>query len=397
MSQRVIREFDISVVVGNAYGDEGKGLITDALSGGSTTVVRFNGGAQAGHTVHLADGRSHVFHSFGSGTLQGAKTFLSRFMCVDPIAIRNEHRQLLHDFPDLIDVNDVCMVVDCHSPVTTPWDWLLNQAAEEARGVERHGSCGYGVGETMRRHEESPYRLYATDLTSPMLREKLLTLRPYYLDLQKRTGVSIDPQREERGLELFLERAEYLCTNFPVRLLDYKELRKKGPVVFEGAQGLLLDREIGFFPHVTRSKTGLHNVNLLLGGDWTGVGVYFPRRWYMTRHGPGPLRGEVKSSAELGCGMLVDSTNQWNPWQGDFRFGRPDPVLLDWAVARAWGEVKVDDWPKRTRIVTTWMDKWPEEVPSLLDACGRPLTREAVWNSSSLVAVGKTRDHVRPV
>lgn len=394
MFNRVVHEFDISVVVGNAYGDEGKGLITDALSGGSTTVVRFNGGAQAGHTVELPDGRRHVFHSFGSGTLQGAKTFLSRFMCVDPIAIRNEHQQLIHGFPDLFDVNDVCMVVDCYSPVTTPWDWLLNQATEEARGDNRHGSCGYGVGETMRRHEESPYRLYAMDLTSPMLREKLLSLRPYYLDLQKRTGVSIDQRREEKSIELFLARASYLCENFSIQPFDLTGLRSRGNIVFEGAQGLLLDREIGFFPYVTRSRTGLHNVNRLIGGDWREVGVYFPRRWYMTRHGPGPLRGEVTSSTDLGCGILSDSTNQWNPWQGDFRFGRPDPVLLDWAIFRVWSELGIEDWPKRTRVVTTWMDRWPKEVTSVLDAQGQWLKREDVLRSSHLVALGPTRNDV---
>src|SRR5471032_1189579 len=81
-------------VIGAGYGDEGKGLLVDALAAaGETAIVcRSNGGAQAGHTVTLADGRRHVFHHLGSGALAGAATHLSRFFVHHPMLLQEERR-----------------------------------------------------------------------------------------------------------------------------------------------------------------------------------------------------------------------------------------------------------------------------------------------------------------
>ncbi|MEJ2125462.1 MAG: adenylosuccinate synthetase, partial [Alphaproteobacteria bacterium] len=135
---------EAKAVIGAAYGDEGKGLITDALvasCGAAATVVRFNGGAQAGHTVTLPDGRRHVFHHIGSGTLAGAPTFLSRFFVANPILLATEIANLAAmGFTPSI-------AIDPDAPVTTPFDMMINQFAETARGSGRHGSCGLGFGE----------------------------------------------------------------------------------------------------------------------------------------------------------------------------------------------------------------------------------------------------------
>lgn len=393
MSKRAIGTNPIAVVIGNGYGDEGKGLLVDALSDKDTTVIRFNGGAQAGHTVVLKDGRRHVFHSFGSGTLQGAKTFLSRFMCVDPIAVCREREQLR----DECDVYDVSLVVDYAAPITTPFEWLRNQAREKARGDARHGSCGFGVGETMARHEETPHRLYAIDLLNPMLRDKLLSIRAYHHDLPLQTSESIDSKREEEAIELFLSCAEQFCNDYSFETFDADCELDTSNLVFEGAQGLLLDREIGFFPYVTRAKTGLFNAAQLLGSlmKYNPPDIYFARRWYMTRHGPGPFRGEVETSASLGCGDLRDDTNQWNEWQRSFRFGRPDPKLLDWAIERALAEVPNHQLGSTMKKVVTWMDTWPEEVPSVLAADGSTLNRRAVLDSCDYASFGPHRDDLR--
>ena len=87
----------ISVVIGANYGDEGKGLATDYLAsqGTKSLVVRFNGGAQAGHTVVTPDGCRHVFHHFGSGVFAEADTFLSKFFIVNPILFRTEFEETL--------------------------------------------------------------------------------------------------------------------------------------------------------------------------------------------------------------------------------------------------------------------------------------------------------------
>src|SRR5262249_8795597 len=110
------------VVIGAGYGDEGKGLMTDALAasfGPAATVVRFNGGAQAGHTVTLASGRRHVFHHIGSGTLAGVRTFLSRFFVANPILFGPEIAALKS-----AGVTPRIMI-DPDAPITTPYDMMI--------------------------------------------------------------------------------------------------------------------------------------------------------------------------------------------------------------------------------------------------------------------------------
>ena len=163
----------VDVVIGLNYGDEGKGAAVDwlchgAVSGdrncgdyyeaGSAAVVRFNGGAQAGHTVVTPDGRRHVFSQFGSGTFAGCPTILSRFMMVNPIMFWKERKELLGKVDKLPPV-----YVDPRAYVTTPYDVFINQELERSRGNDRHGSCGMGIGETEVR-SDSGFALWAVDL-----------------------------------------------------------------------------------------------------------------------------------------------------------------------------------------------------------------------------------------
>ena len=123
------------VVIGSAFGDEGKGLATDVLASkrpGETFVVRFNGGAQAGHTVVTPEGQRHVFSHFGSGTLAGAATFLSKFFVVNPILYHREREQL-----KWLGVS-ANVFVDLRSMVTTPFDMFVNTALERHRRSARH-------------------------------------------------------------------------------------------------------------------------------------------------------------------------------------------------------------------------------------------------------------------
>ena len=161
------------VVIGAVYGDEGKGLMTDYLAGKyikqgkSVAVVRFNGGAQAGHTVNR-NGMRHVFKHFGSGTLAGADTILSRHFILNPIAFFQEledlNAKLSGGIKGVIYVENDCMV-------TTPFDIFINQALELKRGDARHGSCGMGIGVTVGRYEEKNHKidLRAWQLSTPIL------------------------------------------------------------------------------------------------------------------------------------------------------------------------------------------------------------------------------------
>ena len=125
---------------------------------GGEVVVRFNGGAQAGHTVVTPDGMRHVFHHFGSGTLYGVPTFLSQYFICNPIVF-------LREMADLEKMHVTAAVFahpDCL--VTTFADMMINQAKESKRGDKRHGSVGMGIHETIQRSHVDELKITMSDL-----------------------------------------------------------------------------------------------------------------------------------------------------------------------------------------------------------------------------------------
>lgn len=333
------------VVIGAGFGDEGKGLFTDYMASRSAapaTVVRFNGGAQAGHTVTTPEGQRHVFSHFGAGSFAGARTFLSRFFAVNPLLFLRE-RSLLQALGVAPEV-----VLDAEAPVTTPYDMMINQMAEDARGSARHGSCGVGFGETIARHEDAEHRLVVRDLLSPLLADKLNRIRRHWLPRRLlQLGI---PQLEEAWqrrvesadiLESFITSCQRLCALASIAPSSY--LATQDAVIFEGAQGLLLDQRFRFFPHVTRSNTGLQNVVALAReAGFAGLDVLYATRSYLTRHGAGPLPFELP---EKPYERIVDLTNKPHPYQGSLRFAPLNLDLLHEAVtadlAHATGQLEV--------------------------------------------------------
>ena len=172
-----------TVVADLGFGDAGKGAVVDRLcrTGEFGAVVRFNGGAQAAHNVVTADGRHHTFAQFGSGTLRGVPGHLSRFVCVDPLALAAEadHLRAL-GVPDPYGL----LSVDRRALLTTPYHAAANRLREQARGADRHGSCGMGVGETARYALDHPQDApTAGDCTSrPRLLRRLRLLRDRLAD-----------------------------------------------------------------------------------------------------------------------------------------------------------------------------------------------------------------------
>ncbi|WP_051467015.1 adenylosuccinate synthetase [Actinomadura oligospora] len=359
-----------AVVVDLGFGDAGKGTVVDrlcALGARGTgaepvhTVVRFNGGAQAAHNVVTPDGRHHTFAQFGSGTFTpGVRTHLSRFMMVDPLALAAEHEHLR-----ALGVRDAFarLTVNWDAPLTTPYHQAANRARETARGAARHGSCGMGVGET------AAYALTHPDLapragdclTPARLRRRLTTLRDWYHDTfpaaeqpLSRPAPSAEPA-PDTGLapaaavpsaaavpdvELVPDVddcvAAFLAFGASVRIVDdgyLPRVLRTGRVVFEGAQGVLLDEWHGFHPYTTWSTTTFANAETLLAearepGFRLGV-----LRAYATRHGPGPFVTEDPALTA----DLPDPHNGTGPWQGAFRVGHLDTVALDYAVRAAGG------------------------------------------------------------
>lgn len=316
-----------SVVIGAAYGDEGKGLITDFESRrlGAETVCRFNGGAQAGHTVETKAGLRHVFGHLGAGTFAGADTYLSSKFIVNPLVLKKEYTSM--------SFNGRYPLITAHpnARVTTLFDMALNALVELKRGNSRNGSCGLGINETVTRHEK--FSLTISDIVyfkGAALEAKLADIRNNWvpfrlqqLDVIHRISSNFNPNNldipEPYKSILFntdlSKMAKDLCS--AGELFNLNSNLIKTVEVFEGAQGLMLDEFLGDFPHVTRSITGLPYA--LLAAQELGVKSIRPiyvTRTYTSRHGAGPLTG---SGVETGCN-IVDKTNVENEWQGAIRF-----------------------------------------------------------------------------
>ena len=327
-----------TIVAGLGFGDEGKGAIVDYLTSTHnraavdaeiipTTVVKSNGGAQAAHNVISTDGRHHTFSQFGSGTLNGARTYLSRFMLVEPFALSEEAVHLR-----TLGIADPfgLMTIDRRALITTPYQRAANRARENARGSARHGSCGMGIGETMRyalAFPEDAVRVADTQNSRTMSR-KLERVRDYYeaefgqLPVLPIADLVADYGRFARALTLVDE--DYL-----------PELLAHEHVVFETAQGVLLDENWGFHPYATYSTTTFDNAETLLSeagqeGSGKRVGVL---RAYGTRHGAGPFPTE-----DAGLTMsLPDMHNGTGEFQGTFRIGHLDLLLIRYALEVAGG------------------------------------------------------------
>lgn len=320
------------VVVGLGFGDEGKGSITDFLCREyqAHTVVRFNGGAQAGHNVVLPDGTHHTFSQFGAGTLAGAQTFLSQHMVINPHFLESERKHLVE-----IEVTKPAhlLKIDSRALVTTPFHVAANRLSEMRR-TKRHGSCGMGVGETVADSlESSMSAIRVNDFANrSLLARKLRHVQKLKADrfafnkaASVEEGVELDilhdPHEVEHCLdevyENFLHTYEIVPPTYMKHLLSLNK-----PLVFEGAQGALLDENHGFNPYTTWSTTTADNALTLLDGHPSRViGV---TRAYHTRHGAGPFPTEEPS-------LSFPDHNRTGPWQGAFRFGSLDLVLLKYA------------------------------------------------------------------
>lgn len=313
------------IVVGLGFGDEGKGIATDYLCRQSQNplVVRFSGGHQAGHTVVTEEGKRHVFSSFGSGTLQGAATYWSRFCTLYPLGFWNEATALQElGFSPLIYVDALAMV-------TTPYDVFHNRITERKNA---HGSCGLGFGATVERNE-TPYKLYVQDLFYPIVsKQKLNAIAEYY---RRKNNYDYADEEFLYTLEIF-QRA--IAAIMPmIRLVQEKEFfasilqqQLYDTLIFEGSQGILLDMDHGFFPNVTRCHTTSRNaLHLIANNSLPQAEIYYVTRAYQTRHGNGFLSNE---NLELRTCRNPRETNQYNDWQGQQRQSVLDIDMLNYAL-----------------------------------------------------------------
>lgn len=322
-------------VIGANYGDEGKGATTHTVACryGAAVVARFNGGPQAGHTVQLADGKKHVFSSLTSGSFFGSTNYISEHCLVNPVALQAERKAF-------IQTSSKTPMIFIHPDayLITPWDIALNQFLEHGKGDAKHGSCGMGIGETMHRTltirapkfqvknylDQSFLFTFCADMRSWFIKrckeeaEKghfsyLNGSQKEALDGLMRYPTSLTTKMYEFALSL------QNCVLSPV----YRNLKEDDTVVFEGAQGLLLDEDDpDHQPHVTWSKTGITNVvKECAKYDLDLVKIYYVTRPYLTRHGNGPILAGIETENVWGS----DLTNKPNDYQGTLRYAH-----LDW-------------------------------------------------------------------
>lgn len=341
----------IKAVIGANYGDESKGNITAYLAKQDPTaiVVRYCGGANAGHTVEI-DGKRHVFHHFGSGTLTGNPTVLEYDFIVNPLLFCKELDELskIGFWSPVVGINSSCRV-------TTPFDMMINQEIEMQRGALRHGSCGVGIFETRKRCEDSNYETRWYDLIqrnysklSDQLRRIAKEWVPYRLHLLR-----IDPSG---SFKKRMEECELWIEKFICAAREMTSMIKRGAIqsadesnyIFEGSQGLLLHEKHEYFPHVTPARTGIEIPSAFaktLSVD--RVEAFYVTRTYATRHGAGPFPEEDRTISH------VDLTNAPNPWQGSMRFGRLNMESMADEIRR---DVEKSQVPVDAKLAITWMD-----------------------------------------
>lgn len=333
------------IVVDLGFGDSGKGTTVDALARwcDATLVVRFNGGAQAGHNVvDAVTEKHHCFAQFGAGTFVPKCATLYAFPClVNPLAMFHEeqhlHAQGVSNAFNRFHVDGRCLM-------TTPYHRALNRLRELARGRARHGSCGMGIGETvayaMAAGSSAPV---AADVLDPdLLTHKLEAQRVVSKQACAEFGLDASDKLIARELSTFdvpvaelIER--YVAWGRRVMVLDpfavTTLLNHHATIIFEGAQGVLLDEDYGFHPFTTWSTTTARNANIVLDEAECRhtrqvIGVL---RAYATRHGAGPFPVED----DLLTRALPDKYNPENLWQSKLRCGWWDFNLLRYSVAVA--------------------------------------------------------------
>lgn len=317
-----------SAVLGLGFGDEGKGSVVSYLTKAGdkddTIVVRFSGGHQVGHTV-CTNGIKHVFSNFGSGTLDGIPTYWSKFCTVELYGMAYELKLLLDKgiAPKLF--------IDCRCQITTYFD--INYNINDEQNM-LHGSCGVGFGATIERVERG-FSLTILDF----LHKDIFALKVKNLFSNYYGKTNLDEcYAYLEGVEELREKiSEYVVYNTdnastttylnPSNILDnYRH------IIFEGSQGLLLDKRIGFFPNVTRAYTDLTNVGSILSeinSKHRWFRLYLVTRAYQTRHGNGPMTNE-----DIPHNIKINptETNVDNYFQGTFRRTLLDLSLLKYSI-----------------------------------------------------------------
>jgi adenylosuccinate synthase len=282
------------IVIGAQWGDEGKGKITDLLSRSADVVVRYQGGVNAGHTI-VVKGQTFKLHLIPSGILYpNTECIIGCGTVIDPQVLITELDQL-----EALGVSTRNLLISETAHVTMPYHRLIDQASEERRGSHKIGTTGRGIGPTYADKSERTGIRVLDLMDSKGLHEQLeWTINYKNVILEKL--YNLPPLDAKQVIDEYLGYAERLRPHVvDTSLKIYDAVQRRRNILFEGAQGTLLDLDHGTYPYVTSS-------NPVAGGACVGTGlgptmidrVIGVAKAYTTRVGEGPFPTEI--DGELG-------------------------------------------------------------------------------------------------
>ena len=314
------------VVIGAQWGDEGKGKITDLLSRSADIVVRYQGGVNAGHTV-VVDDQTFKLHLIPSGILYpNTECIIGSGTVIDPKVLLEEL-----DTITKLGVSTQNLFISNSAHVTMPYHRMIDQASEEQRGEQKIGTTGRGIGPTYAdKSERTGIRML--DLSDPEGLRKHLTWAINYKNVILEKLYDLEPLNPKDVIEEYMVYAERLKPYVvDCSLKIYDAIQRKRNILFEGAQGTLLDLDHGTYPYVTSS-------NPVAGGACVGTGVgptmidrvIGVAKAYTTRVGEGPFPTELED--EVGV-LLCDRGAEFGTTTGrQRRCGWFDAVIGRYAV-----------------------------------------------------------------
>lgn len=277
-------------VVGAQWGDEGKGKVTDVLAERAHVVARYSGGRNAGHTLTVGD-RTYRLHLVPSGVLYpGTTCLIGNGVVVDPPALVDELDGLASEG---LDVSNVFISDRAH--VVMPYHRLQDRLEEEGRGENKIGTTGLGIGPAYS-DKVGRYGIRMADLIDEAaFRERLEAVLPHknrlLANVYGHPGYTVEQLLEE--YRPFVKRLRPTVTDVSVQVTNAIESGRS--VLFEGAQGTLLDIDHGTYPFVTSSSPTTGGICTGLGIGPSGVHqVIGVTKAYTTRVGEGPFPTELQ-------------------------------------------------------------------------------------------------------
>lgn len=285
------------IVVGSQWGDEGKGKVVDVFSAQADFVVRYQGGANAGHTL-VVNGVKTVLHLVPSGILH------PKTVCVIGAGVVLDLEEVSSEINSLREAglitNPEQLRISDQATVLLSYHRKLDQAREVAAGHEKIGTTGRGIGPAYEDRASRKAILFGDLFEESKLREKLemsLKEKNFLLkEFYKADAIEVGPLYE-RLLELAKELAPYRCKD--ASMLVHRALKGGKKVLFEGAQGTMLDLLHGTYPFVTSSSTIAGSACIGSGiGPNSVQKIIGITKAYTTRVGSGPFPTEIPG--ELG-------------------------------------------------------------------------------------------------